>query len=128
VADSYAHLSPLDVVVPFLAGYRPLWTGLGTVAADLVIALVATSLLRLRIGRRAWRGVHWLAYAAWPVALAHGLGAGTDARTVWMLTVTVGCVGLVLAAVAARLTMVGAARPAPALPVPSRTPAAAGSR
>ena len=26
-------------------------------------------------------GVHWLAYACWPVALLHGLGTGSDAKT-----------------------------------------------
>ena len=42
------------------------------VAVDLLLAVLATSLLRARIGRRAWRVVHWAAYAAWPVAVAAG--------------------------------------------------------
>ena len=51
-------------------------SGLGTVAFDLLLALVVTSLLRERIGYRVWRAVHWAAYAAWPIALVHGLGTG----------------------------------------------------
>ena len=48
------------------------------IAVDLVIALVLTSEFRRYIGPRAWRAVHWAAYAAWPLALAHGIGSGTD--------------------------------------------------
>ena len=47
-------------------------------ASDLLLALTVTSLLRSRISYRAWRVLHWTAYACWPVALAHGLGTGTD--------------------------------------------------
>ena len=35
--------------------------------------------------QRTWRAIHWLAYATWPVALAHGIGAGTDLRSGAML-------------------------------------------
>ena len=37
-----------------------------------------TSVGRIRLGYRAWRVVHWSGYACWPVAVAHGVGAGTD--------------------------------------------------
>jgi len=123
VLDTYVHLSVADAVVPFFAGYRPLWVGLGTVAFDLVVALVVTSLLRARLGYRAWRAVHWLAYAAWPVALLHGLGAGTDARTPWMLALTGLCVGVVAVAVGVRLLVTHSGpgdTPAPTRPTPGR--------
>ena len=83
--DGFAPITLLDVVVPFGSTYRPLWLGLGAVAFDLLIAIVITSLLRRRLGYRAWRTTHWLAYASWPVALVHGLGTGSDTRTHWML-------------------------------------------
>ncbi|ABD11948.1 hypothetical protein ThrDRAFT_03379 [Frankia casuarinae] len=89
--DPYAKLGIADVVLPFGAGYRPLWVGLGTVAADLLIAVVVTSLLRRRLGVRAWRAVHWAAYGAWPLALSHGLGSGTDAGTPWLRAVAMAC-------------------------------------
>jgi methionine sulfoxide reductase heme-binding subunit len=104
VLDSYVNISLIDAVVPFGAGYRPLWVGLGAVALDLLLAVVVTSLLRRHIGHRAWRATHWLAYACWPVALLHGLGTGTDAGTTWMLAVTGVCVAVVVAAVLARLS------------------------
>ncbi|SEL15969.1 ferric reductase-like transmembrane domain-containing protein [Streptacidiphilus jiangxiensis] len=105
VADSYVSISLLDVVLAFTSAYRPLWLGLGTVAFDLLVAVVLTSVLRRRIGHRAWRAVHWLAYAMWPVAVVHGftLGAG-DGRTMhgWALALTGGCVLAVLGSVAYR--------------------------
>jgi sulfoxide reductase heme-binding subunit YedZ len=102
--DPYAHLRIVDVILPFVGSYRPLWQGLGTLALDLVVALVGTSLLRHRIGVRGWKAVHWLAYLAWPVAFLHGLGTGTDAGQVWLRGVAVLCAAAVGAAVAWRLS------------------------
>lgn len=84
VADKFAPIHLRDGVLPFLSPYRPVWLGLGTVAFDLLLALVVTSIVRARLGLRLWRAVHWLAYASWPVALLHALGTGSDARHGWM--------------------------------------------
>jgi DMSO/TMAO reductase YedYZ heme-binding membrane subunit len=107
VADGYAPIGLLDGVVPFASPYRPIWLGLGTVAFDLVLALVATSYLRMRIGARAWRSVHWLAYAAWPVALVHSLGTGSDARATWLVALAVASVLAVAGSVAWRIVAGG---------------------
>ena len=80
------------MVIPFATSYRTLWLGLGTVAFELLLAVLLTSLLRGVIGRRAWRAVHWLGYVAWPVAVVHGFGTGTDAWSAWALLVTSACV------------------------------------
>ena len=102
--DGYAPIRVVDVVVPFVSPYRPLWLGLGAVAFDLLIAVAVTSVLRRRFGHRAWRTTHWLAYASWPVSLLHGFGTGTDTKASWMLFLTGGCVIIVIAAVLARAT------------------------
>jgi len=99
VIDGFAPIRWLDVVVPFASPYRPFWLGLGTVAFDLVLALVATSLLRNRIGPRLWRGVHWLAYACWPVAIVHGMGTGTDTASQVFLVVDGLCIAAVILAI-----------------------------
>jgi sulfoxide reductase heme-binding subunit YedZ len=93
VVDTYTNISLTAAFVPFASYYKTLWLGLGAVALDLMLALVATSLVRNRLGYRSWRRVHWLAYACWPVALAHGLGIGTDRGTTWVFALTVGCIG-----------------------------------
>jgi DMSO/TMAO reductase YedYZ heme-binding membrane subunit len=102
VLDPFAPIRFIDAVVPFVSAYRPVWLGLGAIASDLLIAVAVTSMLRRRFGRRAWRTTHWLAYACWPVALVHGLGTGSDAKTTWMLALTAGSVLVVLAAVCLR--------------------------
>jgi hypothetical protein len=111
VADGYAPIALLDGVVPFLSPYRPVWLGLGTVAFDLLLALVVTSYVRGLIGARAWRVAHWLAYVSWPVALAHSFGTGTDARTTWLVAIGVVALGAVAISVAARLVAGGGAPP-----------------
>jgi hypothetical protein len=103
VLDSYTSIQLSAAFIPFISGYKRIWLGLGAIALDLLIAVLATSLLRTRLGYRAWRLVHWCGYACWPVAVAHGAGAGTDSRISWAAAMTVGCVAMVAAAVAWRL-------------------------
>ncbi len=109
--DPYAPLRLLDVVLPFAGPYRAFWLGLGTIAAELLVAVLVTSLLRQRIGYRVWRFVHWAAYLSWPVAVVHALGTGTDNGSVWLWLVAACCVGIVLACVGWRLSTGFAARP-----------------
>jgi len=111
VADTYAPLGLKDVFIPFLSGYRTFWLGLGTLAFDLLLALTITSLLRVRIGFRRWKQLHWLAYAAWPVALVHGLGTGSDARFGWMQVLASVCALAVVAAIFVRLGPLAAWQP-----------------
>ena len=101
--DPYAQLHLVDLAVPFLGTYRPLWLGLGTVATDLLAVITVVSLLRGRVGPRVFRAVHWLTYALWPLSLLHTLGDGTDAGTLWMDAVVVLCTAAVAAAVMWRL-------------------------
>ena len=91
VIDPYVSIGLAALVIPFVSAYMPFWIGLGAVALDLIVALIVTSLLRAHISRRAWRGVHWLAYAAWPVALAHGFGASPDLRSGGLRVLAVSC-------------------------------------
>ncbi len=101
--DPFAHLRLIDAVVPLASRYRPLWLGFGALAFDLLVALIVTSVLRARLGLRAWKAVHWAAYLCWPVAVLHGLGTGTDARSAWLQLLTAVCVAGVVVALAARL-------------------------
>lgn len=107
IADGYTPIGVKDAFIPFLSSYRPVWLGLGAVASDLLLALVVTSLLRARIGYRAWRYVHWLAYASWPVAFVHALGTGSDATFGWMRIVGVVSIAIVVLALLVRVTVSG---------------------
>ena len=110
VVDGYAPVGLVDAIVPFVSPYRPLWLGLGTVAFDLLLALVVTSLFRGLVPPRAWRAIHWAAYAAWPVALMHSLGTGSDARTAWLQAIGMASLAAVSVAVLARIALGGGLR------------------
>jgi DMSO/TMAO reductase YedYZ heme-binding membrane subunit len=125
IVDPYVTIRLAAAVLPFVSSYKPFWLGLGAISLDLIAALIVTSLARARMGRRAWRGIHWLAYAAWPLAVIHSLGSSSDARSGLVLGVLTGCVLAVTFALVWRLSRAAreiprAARAAAAL---SRMPA-----
>jgi predicted ferric reductase len=78
IFEKYVSIDAISAVVPFTSGYETAWVGLGTVAVDLVAAIVITSLLRHRLPERAWRVVHLSAFAMWPIAVVHGVALGTS--------------------------------------------------
>lgn len=98
LGDSYAQLRPIDVIVPFLADLAPFWQGLGTAALDLLLAVVATALLRRRLPAAVFRAVHACVYPMWAIALLHALGSGSDADALWSRGFAASAVVIVLAA------------------------------
>lgn len=103
IVDGYAPVGWLDAVVPFSSPYRTVWTGLGTVAFDVMLVAAATSWKRLRPGYRAWKLLHVASWACWPVAVAHGVATGTDTKAIWDLGLTAACVALVAGALGWRV-------------------------
>ena len=108
VVDSYVDVSVGGALVPFTAGYRGYALGLGTLAVYGFIVVAATGALRVRLAAsalasRAWRGVHLSAYAAWALAMAHGVLAGTDTLRGWALALYGLSAFVVGGALAARL-------------------------
>lgn len=102
ILETYVPIGIVSAVVPFTSGYAPVWVGLGTLALDLVAAIAVTSYWRHRMPERAWRAVHLLSYALWPMALAHGIALGTSVEPVLRgITILCGIVGA--AAIAWRL-------------------------
>jgi sulfoxide reductase heme-binding subunit YedZ len=81
----------------------PIWLGFGSLSVDLLIAVVATSVLRHKMSHRPWRIIHVMAYGAWAFGLLHGLQIGTDAPSSWGAAFNYGCIALVLVAVIARV-------------------------
>ena len=103
ILDPFTKLGIIAAVVPLASSYRPVAVALGVISLDLTLAVIVTSLLRERLGHRIWRAVHWLAYGAWPLGVAHSLLAGSDAFAPWMLTITGLCVVAVLGSLAWRV-------------------------
>jgi methionine sulfoxide reductase heme-binding subunit len=119
ILDPYVTISWAATVLPFASPYRTLAVGLGTLAVDLAGAVLLTSLVRTRLGYRAWRAVHWLAYLAWPAAFVHALTAGGDLRVWWVALAMCGCAALVASALIVRLLTRGEQRQPPAARQPS---------
>jgi methionine sulfoxide reductase heme-binding subunit len=114
VLDTTVHIGLGALLIPGIAPYRPLWTGLGVVAAELMVVVYASFSLRSRIGQKNWRRLHWATYGLFVAATAHGLMAGSDSGAGWALSLYLGAVGAVSAATAWRaLTSAARARPRP---------------
>ncbi len=87
--DSFLPFSVVNLVVPFTASYRPIWTGLGIAAAEILLALAVTNHYRKRLPYAFWRKAHYANFAVWTLASLHGVMSGTD-RSVWWLAVIYG--------------------------------------
>ena len=83
-ADSFLPFSLVQLLVPFTSNYRPIWTGLGIAAAELLLALAITNHYRRRMPYAFWRKAHYLNFAVWALASIHGLMSGTDRGAVWL--------------------------------------------
>lgn len=103
IVDPFTSLG-LGALIPFASYYRTFWLGLGAIAFELLFAIIVTSLVRGWVGLRAWRVIHWLSYAAWPVGIVHGMGTGTDSWSAWMLAITAACIAAVGLSLAWRLS------------------------
>jgi sulfoxide reductase heme-binding subunit YedZ len=104
ILDPFVSIGWAATVLPFTSGYRTFAIGLGTLAVDLGAAVLLTSVVRARLGYRAWRAVHWLAYLAWPVAFVHSLTVGnSDLRIWWVALIEWGCAAAVATAVLTRI-------------------------
>jgi DMSO/TMAO reductase YedYZ heme-binding membrane subunit len=94
VVDSFVPLRVADAFIPFAAAYKPFWLALGTIGADLMLAVLITTALRRRLGFAAWRSVHLLSYACWATSVVHAIGIGSDARSaVWGVMIVAACLG-----------------------------------
>ena len=78
VLDSTVRISVAALFVPGLSPYRPLATGIGILAAELMVLIYVSFSLRRRIGVRNWRRLHYFTFLVFGAATVHGLAAGTD--------------------------------------------------
>jgi sulfoxide reductase heme-binding subunit YedZ len=93
--DTYIGFSWDSILIPFVAPWRPLAVGLGSIALYLLILLVVTSKARRFIGLRLWRVIHLLAFVAFGLITAHGFLAGTESAQPWAKVIYVTAAALV---------------------------------
>jgi predicted ferric reductase len=85
-ADPTIRFGPKQLLVPFATTWREPWSGFGILAAALLIVIGVSFAIKRVIGQRVWRALHWLTFPLYGLSLLHGLGAGSDARTIWAQT------------------------------------------
>lgn len=76
--DKYLPFSLLQMLIPFIDSYRPLWVGLGIIGFYIFLLVTATFYMRQAIGPQAFRSIHVLSLLGYLGATLHGLFAGTD--------------------------------------------------
>jgi sulfoxide reductase heme-binding subunit YedZ len=89
--DPVLHFGLASVLVPGAATWRPVAIAAGVIAGWLSLMLAVSFRMRKWIGQRGWRRLHYASFAAFGLALAHALTAGTD---------LIGIRGPILAAIA----------------------------
>ncbi|MBV8206712.1 MAG: ferric reductase-like transmembrane domain-containing protein [Acidobacteria bacterium] len=70
----------LDVLIPVWSPNQPLWNTVGAIALYLLAIVVASSILRVRVGRHWWRLLHWLNYPAAAALFLHGVFTDPDLK------------------------------------------------
>ena len=110
VAGSHVPFDALDVLLPFVAPYRPVAVGLGVLALHAAAVVHVSFALRARIGARAWRHLHYLSFVAFAAAALHVVAAGTDAGRAWAIALVAPPVLAVAALVAVRVLRSGPPR------------------
>ena len=89
LVDTYVPFTVVEILVPLAAPWKPVAVALGTVAFWLMVPAWLLGRMRRRWGDRWFLRVHALAYAAWPLATAHYVLAGTDALALWSVALLV---------------------------------------
>ena len=125
--DPAVQFTPTQLLIPFTSTWQPLAVGLGTLALWMLIPVSVMGRLRSRLGKagNAWfRRTHLIAYAAWPVATAHYVLAGTDAIAQWSVALLIAGTSLIVLALLAR-AFVPPAAPRRAATATPKAPASA---
>lgn len=81
--DPFTRFGWSEVLIPFVSHYRPVYMALGIMGLYLALAVWISTQLRSWIGYAAWRRLHGLSFLAYLLALFHGIGIGSDTRTLW---------------------------------------------
>jgi hypothetical protein len=109
--DRYTQFGPTDLLVPFASWYRPTWTGLGVLAAYVLLVVYASFYVRSRIGYKTWRVLHYATFAVFVMGTAHGLRVGSDSGAVWARGFYTAAILAVALAVTYRLLQVAGPQP-----------------
>lgn len=91
IVDSYVPTGWISAIIPMTSSYKRFDVALGAVAFDLILAVWASSLMKVRVANGSWRFIHWFSWLAVVVAILHGFMTGTDGRAGIGLGVVIAC-------------------------------------
>ena len=103
--DRSVPYTPAEVVVPFVGPYRPLWVAFGQLALAGSIVITVSTYIRGRIGHRAWRAIHKIAFLAWAAATVHASMSGTDSGVTLLALMYVAAAALVTGLTTTRVVL-----------------------
>jgi sulfoxide reductase heme-binding subunit YedZ len=123
LGDTYLRPGLAGIAIPFVMSHTPFWTGLGVLGGWLAGLLGLTFYVRRWIGPKLWRRMHRWTLAVYALAVVHTLGAGTDARSAWLLVIVISTVAPLAVMTAIRMLPPDKppprARPRRRIPLPS---------
>jgi sulfoxide reductase heme-binding subunit YedZ len=85
LGDSFLRPSIADIAIPFVSGYKTVWTSIGIIGGWALVFLGLSYYARNMIGANRWRKLHRFTALAWVAGIVHTLGEGTDAGQIWFL-------------------------------------------
>ena len=103
LGDTYLRPGISGIAIPFVMSHKPLWTGLGVVGGWMAALLGLSFYVRRWVGPKLWRKLHRWTLLVYALAVVHTLGAGTDARSFWLLVIVIATVAPLAVMAAVRL-------------------------
>ncbi len=91
LADRYLPFNLAQVLVPFIAPYRPVWVGIGVFSFYLVLLVTITFYIRAQIGMKTFKVIHYFSLLSYVGVVIHSFLSGTDTSVpaaLWMYAIT----------------------------------------
>lgn len=86
IVDRYEPYRIAELMIPFVSDYKPILSGLGTIAFYLFFIVFLTSDVFIRKMKFSiWKMVHIAVLPAWIISLVHGILIGTDTGNPFVL-------------------------------------------
>jgi sulfoxide reductase heme-binding subunit YedZ len=85
LGDPYLRPGLAGIALPFALGSQPVWTGVGILGGWLAAIVGLSFYVRKWIGTQVWRWLHRWTLAVYAMSIAHTLGSGSDARSIWLV-------------------------------------------
>ena len=85
LGDTYIKATFSQLLIPFaFINFRPVFVGIGQLTFYMWVILVLSFYAKKIIGKKIWRGLHYIGFAAFFAGMAHGITSGSDSSMPWM--------------------------------------------